>query len=332
MIGALGLLVLANGMLGAAPVSAGQVLAALLARTGLVDPPEPALGALLWGIRFPRVLLGLLVGAALSVGGALLQGVFRNPLADPGVLGVSGGAALGAAAVQVFAGHALLSGLPAGLHPWLMSLAAFGGALGATALVARLGQRDGERGPEGLLLAGMVVNAGAGALLALLFWLAGDAALRGMTAWMMGGLGGATPEVLAVVGPIIALALALAWRLHRPLDALLLGEAEAGALGFDGPRVRRRAVGLVALMVGAAVSVSGIIGFVGLIVPQLVRLAIGATHRTVLAGALLAGPALLLLADLGARTLASPAELPVGVLTGLVGTPVFAALLRRRGA
>lgn len=322
--------VLLNATQGAARIPAATVLATLAAPLGLADAPDPGHAAILWAVRFPRIGLALLVGAALAVAGALLQGVFRNPLADPGVLGVSAGAALGAASVQVLAGPATLALLPEPLRPWLLSLAAFGGAISTAVLVGRLGQRDGVTTPESLLLAGVAVNSGLGGGLALLLWIADDGALRNVTAWMMGSLGGATPGVLLGIGPLLVVPLVLGLALRRPLDALLLGEIEAGHLGVDAGRVRRRVIVLTAVLVGAAVSVSGIIGFVGLVVPHLVRLAAGATHRVVLVGALLLGPTVLLLADLGARTLAAPAEVPIGALTSLLGTPFFVALLRGR--
>jgi iron complex transport system permease protein len=320
--------VLANGVVGAAAVPPGAVFAALLAPLGLASPPDAMSEAILWSVRFPRIGLGLLVGAALAVGGALMQGVFRNPLAEPGILGVSNGAALGAATVQVF-GAGLLPALPELLRPWALAAAAFLGALGASTAVAWLGRRAAGAG-EGLLLAGIAVNAGAGSLLALLLWVADDAALRGITAWMMGSLGGATGPVTLGVTPLILTAVALAVGMHRSLDALLLGEAGARHLGMDPRRVRRVALVACSVMVGAAVAVSGAIGFVGLIVPQLVRLAVGARHRVVLLGSLLLGPTLLLGADLLSRTLAAPAEIPIGVITSVLGTPVFGALLLRR--
>jgi iron complex transport system permease protein len=329
---ALALAVLLNATNGAALIPASTVISALLAPLGLAEAPDPGHAAILWAVRFPRIGLALLVGAALAVAGALMQGVFRNPLADPGVLGVSAGAALGAASVQVLVGRETLALVPEPLRPWVLSIAAFGGAVATAAFVGRLGQRGGVTTPESLLLAGVAVNSGLGGALALLLWIADDGALRDVTAWMMGSLGGATPGVLLGIGPLLGVALILGLALRRPLDALVLGEAEAGHLGIDAGSVRRRVIVLAALLVGAAVSVSGIIGFVGLVVPHLVRLAAGATHRVVLVGSLLLGPTVLLLADLGARTFAAPAEVPIGALTSLLGTPFFIALLRGRRA
>lgn len=321
--------VVANATLGASPVPIAAVLASLAAPLGLGSAPEAGQDAILWAIRFPRIGIAVLVGAALSVGGALMQGVFRNPLADPAVLGVSGGAAVGAAAVQVWGGSGLVEMMPEVLRPVMMAVGAFVGALGASAAVERLGERDGVTTGDSLLLGGIAVNAGSSALLAVLLWVADDAALRGITMWMLGSLGGATGALFVGILPLIAVPIMAALAMHRSLDALLLGETEAMHLGVEARKVRRQALVLTALMVGAAVAVSGAIGFVGLVVPQAVRLAAGATHGVVLVGSLLAGPTLLLIADLGARTLVSPAEMPIGVLTSLVGAPVFVWLLRR---
>lgn len=320
-----GLLSLSLGV-GAVPLPAQSLL-------HLLGPPPPVGSeaavhrAILEQIRLPRIGLGLLVGAALATGGTLLQGYFRNPLADPGLLGVSGGAALGAATVQVLATPWLPGAFGAlGLGP--MVVGAFAGALSAASLVGLLGARDGlDAGPT-LLLAGVAVNAGSFALLGLLVWTADDADLRAITNWSMGSLAGAHPHAVLGLAPLFALALGGAWRLRRALDALLLGEAEALALGVEPRRVRRAILGLSALLVGMATALAGSIGFVGLVVPQTIRLVLGGAHGRLLPASMLLGPALLLAADLLARTLAAPAELPIGVLTTLLGAPVFALLLR----
>lgn len=287
---------------------------------------SPGTIAILWAVRAPRVGLGLLVGAALAVGGALLQAVFRNPLADPGVLGVSGGAAVGAALVSV-GGGALVLTLPNG---WLwapagLSIGAFVGAFGAAWLVRLLGAGGSLR----LILAGVVVSSLCGAVLSLTLWIADDAALRSINLWMMGSLGGATGPVVLAAAAWVGLPLVLALRLARRLDVLQLGETEAIHLGVDPERLRRHTLILVVWMVGTAVSLSGTIGFVGLVVPQLVRLLWGGAQRVVLVGSLVGGPTLLLAADLAARTLATPAEVPIGVLTALIGAPMFGWLLSR---
>jgi iron complex transport system permease protein len=334
VLGLLGLLLAASCLLalgvGAMPIPIVRVVAVLAAR-GQVDLGvdfSPAEAAVLWSVRLPRLLLGVGVGAGLGVSGAAMQGIFRNPLVDPGLLGVSSGAALGAVSTIVLGGH-LAAWVPRPLLAHLVPLGAFGGALGACALVRQLTRIEGRTPPGLLLLAGIAVNALAGALTGLLSFTASDAQLRSITFWSLGSLGGASwsslPVVLLAVGlPSLAL-----WRLARPLDALLLGEAEAGHLGVEVERVRSRVITLVALVVGAAVSMSGVIGFVGLIVPHLLRLVMGAGHRRLVPAAALLGASLLLLADLLARTLAAPAELPLGVLTAILGAPLFLGLLAR---
>ena len=307
-------------------ISPGQTLAILGSRLGLALPWtfEPSQAAVLFQLRLPRALLAMEVGAALAVSGAVLQGLFRNPLVDPGLIGVSSGASLGAALCIV--GGTTTLGL------WqraTIPVAAFLMALLATALVYRLA-RDGERTRIGsMLLAGIAVNAVAGAAIGLLSQISTDAQMRNLVFWSFGSLGGATWPALAAVTPFIGLAVAALLRLAPALNALLLGEAEAGHLGVAVERTRRTAILGAALAVGAAVAVSGLIGFVGLVVPHMLRLALGPDHRIVLPGSALLGALLLLLADLLARTVASPAELPIGIVTALIGAPFFLWLLRR---
>lgn len=321
--------VLALGI-GALPIPAARVVAIVFSRLHVdlgIDFGE-AEAAVLWSVRLPRLLLGISVGAGLGVAGASMQGVFRNPLVDPGLLGVSSGAALGAVGTIVLGGQAAAF-VPRPLLAYLVPLGAFGGALAACALVRRLTLIEGRTPPVLLLLAGIAVNALSGALTGLLSFTASDAQLRSITFWSLGSLGGASwsslPTVLVAVGvPTLFLR-----RAARPLDALLLGEAEAGHLGIDVERLRTRVIWLVALVVGASVSMSGVIGFVGLVVPHLLRLVIGAGHRVLLPASALLGASLLLLADLLARTSAAPAELPIGVLTAILGAPLFLGLLAR---
>ncbi|QLC77522.1 iron ABC transporter permease [Pseudomonas sp. LPB0260] len=278
-------------------------------------------------IRLPRTLLGLAVGAVLALTGVAMQGLFRNPLADPGLIGVSGGAALGAAVAIV--GGAAFGGLPAGLEPYLLSACAFGGGLMVTSLVYRLGRRDGQTDVATMLLAGIALTALAGAAIGLFTYLADDATLRSLTFWNLGSLNGASYSRL---WPLLLITLGVAlWlpRRARALNALLLGESEARHLGFDVERLKRELVLCTALGVGAAVAAAGMIGFVGLVVPHLVRLLTGPDHRLLLPAAMLAGAALLLLADLAARLLLAPAELPIGIVTALLGAPFFLYLLVR---
>ncbi|TVQ85753.1 MAG: iron ABC transporter permease [Chromatiaceae bacterium] len=333
---ALGLTALLALSVGAVAITPTQVIGILGHWLGLdrvlpalVPDFEPAQATVLGAIRAPRVVLAIIVGAALAVSGAAMQGLFRNPLADPALLGVAAGAALAAVAVIVL-GATLLQGLTSLLGAATLPIAAFGGSLAATLLVHRLATRDGQTPVATLLLAGIAINAIAGAATGVLTFVADDNQLRTLTFWTMGSLGGATWSAVAAAAPLILLA-ALLIPLHaRALNALLLGEAEARHLGFDPQRLKNRLVVLVALAVGAAVALAGIIGFIGLVVPHLLRLTIGPDHRWLLPGAALLGASLLLGADLIARTLVAPAELPIGIVTALLGGPFFLWLLSSR--
>lgn len=317
--------VLASGV-GAVPISPSHVVGILLDQLGLSTgvPFSDQEAAILVHLRLPRVVLAVLVGAVLAVCGALLQGLFRNPLADPGLIGVSSGSALAAATWIVFG--AALGPVVAGAG---LPLAAFAGGLVATVVVYRIGRHAGRTLVATMLLAGVAVAALCGALLGLLLFLADDAALRAITFWSLGSLGGATWAGVAWSAPLlVAPVLAAPW-LARGLNALLLGEAAAFHLGVRVERLKRWTIGLSALGVGAAVATSGMIGFVGLVVPHLVRLALGPDHRTLLPASALLGALLLVVADLVARTIVAPAELPIGIVTALAGGPFFLWLLLR---
>lgn len=270
-------------------------------------------------LRLPRLLLAMLVGSALASGGATMQGLFRNPLADPGLIGVSAGAALGAVAAIVIAGSS---------GSWLVAVLAFVGGLAATSLVYVLGRR--RSGVANLLLAGIAINAIAMAGVGLLTYLASENQLRDLTFWSLGSLGGASWTRLATVAPWILLPLLCLPKAAHALNALLLGESEASLLGFRPERLQPLLVGLVALAVAAAVAFSGVIGFVGLVVPHLLRMVFGPDHRFLLPASALGGAILLVAADALARTVVAPGELPIGVLTALVGGPFFLWLLLRR--
>ncbi len=305
----------------------GRVLATLAHATGIHwgDPPSAVENAALLQIRLPRVVLGLLVGAALAASGGAMQGVFRNPLADPALIGVSSGAALGAAAVIVFFG----AGIGPVSYAFSLPLAAFAGGAVATWTVARLSMADGVTRVATMLLAGLAINAVANAGIGLFTQLADDFALRSLTFWLFGSLGKASWTEIAVAAPVLVVSTALIPRDASALNALLLGEAEAGHLGVAVERLKRRLVVLVVLAVGASVALTGVIGFVGLIVPHLIRLWAGPDHRLLLPASALLGAILLTLADTAARTVAAPIELPIGILTALVGGPFFIALLLR---
>lgn len=268
-------------------------------------------------IRLPRVLLAVLTGMALAVSGAVMQGLFRNPLADPGLLGISSGAGLAVALSVV-----LPVSLPPLLALWLPSLAAFAGSLVVMLLIfsfSRLAQGQLAR----LLLVGIAINALCGAAVGVLSWLSNDQQLRQLSLWGMGSLTGAQWPSLLVCALLIVPALLLVQTRARRLNLLQLGEEDAHYMGVDVKRTQRQLLVLSALLVGTAVAVSGIIGFVGLVVPHVMRFCLGSDHRWLLPGAALAGAILLLLADTLARTVVIPAEMPVGLLTSLLGGPWF---------
>ncbi|MEV6502359.1 FecCD family ABC transporter permease [Streptomyces prunicolor] len=308
--------------LGAYPIPTGDVLASVQHRLGLgggaLDRvPE----SVLWNVRFPRIVLALLVGASLGCAGALMQGVFGNPLAEPGVIGVSSGAAVGAVAVIAF-------GLDF-LGTWTVSAVAFVSGLATVLLVYAMSRSGGRTEVVTLILTGIALNAFAGALIGLFLFFADTAAVNQITFWQLGSLSQATwPKVLAIL-PCAVIGLTLAPLHAGRLDLLALGERPARHLGVDVERLRIVLVLVIALLTAAAVSVSGIISFVGLVVPHLLRMAAGPGHRFLIPASALLGALVLLAADLTARTIAAPAELPLGVLTALLGSPFFFWLLRR---
>lgn len=276
-------------------------------------------------IRLPRVLLALVIGGSLALAGCVMQGLFRNPLADPGLLGISSGAALAVALWVV-----LPLTLPALVMLYAPMLAAFLGAMIATFTLFLLNQqRDGSL--SRLLLIGIAINALCGAAVGVLSWVSNDAQLRQLSLWGMGSLGQAQWSTLLAVSSLMVPSVLAIWRLAGALNLLQLGEEEAHYLGVNVAVVQRILLLCSALLVAAAVAVSGVIGFVGLVVPHLMRMWLGADHRAVIPGSVLAGAALLLVADTAARTLVAPAEMPVGLLTSLLGAPWFLWLIFRRG-
>ena len=321
-----------------APLALGLLAAALMlavvaaTANGAVAIPLRELPSLLWGaptpetalwrnvlidIRLPRVLFALVAGAGLAVSGAAMQALFRNPLAEPGLIGISAGGALGGVAAIVLTSGGF----------WITAPAAFAGSLLATLCAYAVGRR--VPGVAGLLLAGVAITAMAFSLIGLFTFVATDAQLRDLTFWNMGSLGGANWKVLSFLGPwvlLVSLWLMSQWRV---MNALLLGEREAQHLGYTLKRVRARLVLASALIVGPLVAATGTIVFVGLVVPHLVRMTLGANHRWLLPATILAGGLALILADWLARTVVVPAELPIGLVTGLVGGPFFLWLLAR---
>ncbi len=318
LAGALAAALVLGLSVGPAGVSPAEVWAALAGRA------EPVASDIVLRVRLPRVLLAAGVGASLATAGATFQALLRNPLADPFILGVSGGAALGAILV-VALGSAL--GIAAGAAP----LAAFAGAVVTVlALLAVAGPR-GRLDATRLLLIGVVFNALASAAIVFLASVAGLTEGSRIFLYLIGNLSDARPALVGWIAGFLALGLAGALPFGRVLNALALGDDAAALLGFDPERAKRALLIATSLLVGAAVSVAGLIGFVGLIVPHALRLLIGADHRLLLPASALAGGAFLVLCDAAARTLLGGPELPVGALTALVGGPLFLVLLRGRG-
>jgi len=286
---------------------------------GLWSPHAPA-AVIVRELRLPRVLLAFLVGGSLAVCGAALQAMIRNPLAEPYLLGLSSGAGLGAVVA--------LASRAAG--PWAVPLASFAGALAAVGLVYRLSLVAGRRlDPRILLLSGVVVGAFAGALMSAIIVLSDAPTVRNAFLWLLGGFGAASWQALAVFGVYAVLPLAAIGLSARSLDLVALGDEPAHHLGADVERVRRLVYLCTALLTAASVAACGIIGFVGLVVPHAVRTLARPLHRTLLPLVFAGGGAFLVLADVVSRTIAPPLELPVGVVTALVGVPIFAILLRR---
>jgi len=318
---------------GAYRIPPQAVLAILLdALPGISFAVDAQQSTVLASIRAPRVVLAVLTGAGLAVAGALMQGLFRNPLADPALIGVSAGAALAAACVIVLGGLLLPATLMAGgwLAAVVLPLAAFAGSLAVTVLVYRIGMAHGVLSLPMTLLAGIAINALVGACIGLLLFIASDEQLRTLTFWNLGSLASAHWIALAVAGPLVLGVVLAALALARPLNALSLGESRAAHLGVDVVRTKRSAILLTALATGVLVSLTGVIGFIGLVAPHLIRLVAGPDHRIVIPGAALLGAILVVLADVAARTLVTPAELPIGILTAVLGAPFFLFLLLHR--
>lgn len=328
-IGAL-LSVLLSLEIGATGIGLGRLPALILAAASgePLSPDQQTARLVLLAIRVPRATLGLTAGAALGASGAVMQGLLRNPLADPGLIGVSAGAAL-ATALTIVLGDGALAFLLAPLGGWAAPVAGLVGGLAATLLLYALATRQGATSIGVVLLGGMALSAFAGALTGVLVFLANDQQLRDLTFWTLGSLSGASWARIGAQLPFLAVGAACLAPLAHTLNALLLGEADAFHMGAQVERAKRLSLLGVACLVGATVSSVGVIGFVGVLTPNLARLACGPDHRIVLPASALLGAILLLLSDTIARTIAGPAEMPVGVVTAVIGAPCFFWLLLR---
>lgn len=324
---ALVLALIGSAMSGQLPATPTQVFEALGRGIGLVhtESSNPMIDATMWNIRFPRIVFALLVGAAISVAGLMMQAIFANPLAEPAVIGVSSGAALGAATFLVFGGGAAASFLgDAG-----MVVFAFIAGLITTAVVYFIARRNGRTEVVTLVLTGVAINAFAGGGLALMLFLADSATREQLIFWQLGSLNGSNWLDISIVTPLVVVGVVVALLFASSYDALSLGERGARHIGVPVERVRLLTIVVVAVLAAGAVAFAGIIAFVGLIIPHLMRLAIGPAHKPLVITSVLGGALLLLCADWIARTAIPFAELPIGMLTSLVGGPFFLWLLMR---
>ncbi|WNV11289.1 FecCD family ABC transporter permease [Tardiphaga sp. 709] len=332
LFAALLLTVLLAATLGAAGIPLSRLPAAL--GLAAADPANPFAARdqlILWSIRIPRIAIAAMIGGMLGAAGAIMQGLFRNPLADPALVGVSSGGAFAAAGAIVIS-DSRFAHYVAFLQPFLLPLAAFIGSLLTTIILYRISSRSGRTSIALFLLAGIAIAAIANAGIGLLVFIADDRQLRDITFWLLGSLSGATWSKAATIAPMLALGLIGMLFTSRGLDVLILGESEAFHSGVHVERLKRICIVLVSVMTGAAVSVCGVIGFVGIVVPHLLRLMIGPGHRLLLPASVGLGASLLVGADTLARTIVAPAEMPIGILTAAVGAPIFLLiLLRQRG-
>ena len=307
-----------------------EIAVILLKKLGLFSSYETdsVHETVLLSIRLPRLVMTTLIGVALGVSGASLQGLFRNPLVEPGLIGVSSGAALAVVFVIVFGSALDLDRNSLGMSV-IMPAFAFGGGLLATLLVLQIGKQMGPSTIAMLILAGVAVNAMCGALMGLIIFNANENQLHMFTFWTLGDLSGANWSNLLIASPLLIAGSFFLLKYTNALNAIALGESEAFHMGVDVDRAKKGIIFFSALAVGTSVSLAGAIGFVGLVVPHLIRVMFHSDNRLVMPGSAIGGPLLLILSDVIARTIVAPAELPIGVMTALVGTPFFIFLLIR---
>lgn len=319
---ALVVLIILSSAIGQYSLAPADVVQGILARFGLAEPlADPLDTGTLWNIRLPRIALGVLVGAALAVAGAVMQAVFSNPLAEPGIIGVSSGAAVGASTAIVF--------FPFALGGFAVPAAAFATGLLAAFAVYVLSLHDGKTEPLTLVLTGIAITAVCTALTSIATYIAPSTARDQIVFWQMGSLNAANWSQVGIVGIVVTIALVWALAISRRLDILALGEKAAQHVGVNVQLLRGSAIVLATLLTAAAVSYAGVIAFVGLIVPHIMRLALGPLNRYLIPASLLGGAVLITGSDLVARTIVNFQDLPIGIFTALVGGPVFFFLLRR---
>lgn len=317
---------------GAAGIPLPRLAAALGFNIAGADPAMLARDQLvLWSIRIPRIAVAGMIGGLLALSGAIMQGLFRNPLADPALVGVSSGGAFAAASAIVISDSAWGASFRS-LQFELLPVAAFAGSLITTTVLYKIASREGRTSVAIFLLAGLAIAAIANAGIGLLVFVADDRQLRDITFWLLGSLSGATWPKAGMIAPVAVLALLTIPLIARGLDLLVLGEAEAFHTGIDVERLKKISIVLISAMTGVAVSICGVIGFVGIVVPHLLRIVIGPGHRMLLPASVCLGAMLLILADTIARVLAAPAEVPIGILTAVLGAPFFLFILLRQRA
>ncbi|MCK8491615.1 iron ABC transporter permease [Spirosoma sp. RP8] len=313
------------GAVRVSPYEIGLIISKTFGYSAEVDSTKEAI---LLAIRLPRVCLAVLIGAGLAISGAAIQGLFRNPLADPGLIGISSGASL-AAVMMIVLEAKFFQTLTGMLGMYALSVVAFFGACATAFLVYRIARVAGRDVITTMLLTGIAINALSGALTGIMTYLATDEQLRNITFWSLGSLGGASWTSVLAILPFTIIALVGIPRLAKSLNLLALGESQASMLGVNLTVTKRQIIIFSTMAVGTSVAVAGVIGFVGLVIPHLIRMGAGSDHRRVLVGSALGGSIVLTLADTLARTLVAPAELPIGILTALIGTPVFLWILFR---
>jgi len=321
--------IILSSVIGQLAITPAQVVGSLLRAVGIDNgwaPADSIIENTLWVVRFPRIVMGLVVGAALAVAGAVMQAIFGNPLAEPGVVGVSSGAALGAALGIVLASV----GYSAFTNSWATAVLAFVGGLAATLLVYAVSRSNGRTEVVTLLLTGIAINAFAGAGLAFLLFAGSAASREQIVFWQLGSMNGSRWGEVGIVAVVSVAGLVVALLIAGRLNLLALGERSARHLGVNVEALRIGSIVLVALLTGVAVAFCGIIAFVGLVVPHIIRMAIGPSHRPLILASAIGGGALLVYADLLARTVVPGADLPIGMLTSLIGGPFFFFLLYRQ--
>lgn len=323
--------VLISAGVGAMFIKPMDIIQILLNKLGIANYNEEGSiseNVLLW-IRFPRVAMGMLIGAGLAIAGMSMQGLFRNPLADPTIMGITSGATLSAVICIVFLSAGSISYTSGLWGYYTLNLITFIGTCITTIIIYQFSRSGGKTIVTTMLLAGIAINAVCSSLTGFVIYTANDQQLRDVTFWMLGSLGGASWNTVLGVLPFMLISMILLPGLSKSLNAYALGESEAGYLGVNTGRMKFAIIGLTAMSVGASVAVAGMIGFVGLIVPHILRLWLGPDNRMLVISSAMTGAILLTLSDMVARTLVMPAELPIGIVTALLGSPVFVWLIAR---